>query len=53
MILLLFKKFINFFKNNLVALGAAMIVGMLIWYIIVRKRMSKTSSTEIITDRSN
>ncbi|XP_070499103.1 sensory neuron membrane protein 2 isoform X1 [Chironomus tepperi] len=37
---------------TLVGVGAALIVGMLIWYVLARKKMSKTSSTEIITDQS-
>lgn len=37
---------------TLVGIGAALIVGMLIWFFLARKRMSKTSSTEIITDQS-
>lgn len=37
----------------LVGIGAALIVGMLIWYFIARsKKLKATTSTEIITDQS-
>jgi hypothetical protein len=35
----------------LVGVGAALVIGMLGYYYIVRKKMSKTSSTEVITAR--
>lgn len=36
----------------LVSIGAALFISALIWYFLVRKKMSKTSSTEIITDQA-
>lgn len=35
---------------TLIGVGAVMVVGMLVWFCLARKKMSKTSSTEVITD---
>lgn len=39
-------RLIDILQWTFVGIGAALIVGMLIWYIIARKKLNKTTSTE-------
>jgi CD36 family len=39
-------RLIDILQWTFVGIGAALIVGMLVWYIIARKKLNKTTSTE-------